>query len=334
MRKDVRLGLAIGGSAMVVVACSVLFFRNPDIQPDPQAGRSGGPTPSIAGAAAGTAPGGSVGAGLADTAPVLPGGAGSISFGPAAPGGNSWSDPGLDTIAGSIGGPGGPGAGPAGDPIRGFEPIADTGTGRRESPAWGDLLEHGGNHLLAHTTTPTTPPTTGVGAGGPGSLGGGPGFTSSADATSGWGSTPSTGSSMYTVQQGDTYWTIAQREYGNGGYFSHLVRANPTVPPNRLRPSLQIIIPDRSQVIPDSAQPRAALASTLDPRIQYRVESGDNLHNISKKLYGTTDKVTKLYQLNRELIGPNPGALKVNMVLQLPDPPLAADAGASAGMMR
>ena len=35
MRKDVRIGLAAGGAAVVVIACSVLFFGSPDPEAKP-----------------------------------------------------------------------------------------------------------------------------------------------------------------------------------------------------------------------------------------------------------------------------------------------------------
>jgi hypothetical protein len=34
-------------------------------------------------------------------------------------------------------------------------------------------------------------------------------------------------------------------------------------------------------------------------------------------------RVEKLYELNQQTIGPNPAALKIGMVLKLPEPPLA-----------
>lgn len=334
MRKDVRLGLAIGGSAIVVVACSVLFFRSPEPQPNPQAGQNPAPTPGVTevGPGQGLGLGGMpaqtpTGAGASSYAENTGAGSGSINIGPADPRGvenigvqppnspNAWNN-----------------AGTRDDDA--------VGQGLGAGVNWEELLERG--EVLARTGTPNA---SGVGSFNIGTPPGNPGATRRDTETAPFGfggpSTPSTptlppstGPRSYIVQPGDTYWTISQKEYGNGAYFSHLVRANPGVPANRLKAGVKITIPDRNEVVPSTAQRPAVAAGALDPRSQYRVQHGDNLHVISKKLYGSTDKVAKIYQLNRELIGPNPGALKVNMVLQLPDPPAGADNGISFGAIQ
>jgi nucleoid-associated protein YgaU len=135
------------------------------------------------------------------------------------------------------------------------------------------------------------------------------------------------GPRRYTIKNGDTFWSIAKMEYGNSAYFGHIQRANPTVDPGRIKAGDSIILPDKNDVIaaPTAAtarQPSAAELVNIDPSKQYRVQPGDNLHNISKKLYGRFDKWAQIYDLNKELIGPNPAALKRDMVLSLPEPPV------------
>jgi nucleoid-associated protein YgaU len=129
----------------------------------------------------------------------------------------------------------------------------------------------------------------------------------------------------YLVKQGDTFWTIAQAEYGDGTYYSHLMRANPNIAPNHLRAGVTIKVPGKGEVVPASAAARLAQAGPttrpIDARQEYRVGPGESLYAISKKLYGRTDKVNQIYDLNKDLIGPNPAALKRGMVLRLPEPP-------------
>ncbi|HEV8291036.1 MAG TPA: LysM peptidoglycan-binding domain-containing protein [Tepidisphaeraceae bacterium] len=135
-----------------------------------------------------------------------------------------------------------------------------------------------------------------------------------------------TGPRRYTIKNGDTFWLIAKAEYGNGAYFSHIQRANPGIDPGRIKAGDSIILPDKNEVIaaaPATArQPSAADLTNIDPTKQYRVQAGDNLSSISKKLYGRFDKWAQIYELNKELIGPNPGALKRDMILALPEPPI------------
>ena len=135
------------------------------------------------------------------------------------------------------------------------------------------------------------------------------------------------GPRRYTIKNGDTFWSIAKAEYGNAAYFGHIQRANPGIDPSRIKVGDSIILPDKNEVIAPASmvtakQPSAADLVNIDPTRQYRVQPGDNLSSISKKLYGRFDKWAQIYELNKELIGPNPAALKRDMILALPEPPL------------
>src|SRR5438067_241546 len=133
------------------------------------------------------------------------------------------------------------------------------------------------------------------------------------------------GPRRYTIKHGDTFWSIAKAEYGNSAYFGAIQRANPGVEPGRIKAGNTIILPDKNEVVaPPTATARQPSAADLviDPAKQYRVQAGDNLSTISKKLYGRYDKWTQIYELNKDLIGQNPAALKKDMVLALPEPPL------------
>ena len=59
----------------------------------------------------------------------------------------------------------------------------------------------------------------------------------------------------------------------------------------------------------------------VDPKLEYRIQSGDSLARISQRLYGAENKVEALYNANREAIGPDREKLKLGMVLRLPEPP-------------
>ncbi|HEY7090866.1 MAG TPA: LysM peptidoglycan-binding domain-containing protein [Tepidisphaeraceae bacterium] len=143
----------------------------------------------------------------------------------------------------------------------------------------------------------------------------------------------------HVVQQGETFATIALAAYGSSAYYPHLIRANPTIDPRKLRPGMTITIPPLDQVKPSegsspgsTSSPQAAAAgqstrgsvsSPIDPRTEYRVESGDSLERISMKLYGKRDHTDKLYELNKSAIGSDPAKLKLGMILKLPEPPTA-----------
>lgn len=50
----------------------------------------------------------------------------------------------------------------------------------------------------------------------------------------------------------------------------------------------------------------------------YTVEPGDTLLGIAEKVYGDSTKWRRIYDANKDVIGPNPDALKVEMKLRIP----------------
>ena len=138
-------------------------------------------------------------------------------------------------------------------------------------------------------------------------------------------STASTSSGKYLVKSGETFWTIAKGVYGDPSYFAHIQRANPRVTPKNLKAGMTINLPPKGEVVPPGADAVTDNATRgpvgVDPMRQYKVRSGDSLSVICERLYGNSANLDRLYQLNKDLIGPNPSALKLNMVLQLPEAP-------------
>ena len=145
------------------------------------------------------------------------------------------------------------------------------------------------------------------------------------------------------VRDGDSLSTIARDVYGSKKYHVQLQAANPGIDPKRMRVGTKLVIPDLTDEIrADASAPAAASGATamgsasigarstiatmspLDARRNYRVQAGDNLNRISERLYGTPGKVDALYDLNRVAIGPDRDRLKLHMLLKLPEPPTIA----------
>ena len=145
-----------------------------------------------------------------------------------------------------------------------------------------------------------------------------------------------TAGSTHVVRSGETFSSIAQAVYGSAAYYPHLIRANPQANPNNLKLGTAIVIPKLEDVkataAPGEHKTAAALTVAddvkLDPTKQYRVVAGDSLYKISIKVYGKPTYVEALHEKNKQLIGSNATKLKLGMILELPEK--AAVGGAQA----
>jgi nucleoid-associated protein YgaU len=136
----------------------------------------------------------------------------------------------------------------------------------------------------------------------------------------------------HVVQSGETIVKIAEAAYGSQNYWPHIVRANPGIVAEKLRPGMTLVLPPLSEVkgaaspavAPLESNSPASLAHTpvdIDPRTQYIVQSNDSLHRIAIKLYGVSSKWEAIYALNKDQIGSDPAKLKLHSILKLPEPP-------------
>lgn len=143
-------------------------------------------------------------------------------------------------------------------------------------------------------------------------------------------STPRT----HRVTQGETFVSIAKMIYGEERYFKAIERANPSVNPAKLRPGVVIQLPAKADLQSgngksSSAQPAAKATATTGAGLSadgstYTVQSGDNLYKISRKLYGDGSKGEELYTANKDKIGSDSTRLKIGMVLRVPEKPAMA----------
>lgn len=137
--------------------------------------------------------------------------------------------------------------------------------------------------------------------------------------------TATTEQRTHRVAAGESPYSIAASIYGNGSLYTKILAANPGIDPRHLKIGTILVIPELSD-----AQKNPAAASTIEPVIDtstaYKVQNGDTLEGISRKLYGDAGMIGKLYDANRTLIGPNENVLKVGWILKLPQPPTVASA--------
>jgi nucleoid-associated protein YgaU len=65
------------------------------------------------------------------------------------------------------------------------------------------------------------------------------------------------------------------------------------------------------------ASPSASPSSVAGEQI-YEVQSGDTLLSISEQFYGDATQWQRIYDANKDVIGPNPDTLRIGMRLRIP----------------
>lgn len=109
---------------------------------------------------------------------------------------------------------------------------------------------------------------------------------------------PAGGAGSYVVQPNDSFWSIAQKELGNGAHHDLIQRANPGV--SVLRPGMRLTIPAKpAEAVGGSAsQPAKVLVAGATT---YTVVPGDSLYTISEKVYGDGKHYPNIVAANPEI---------------------------------
>jgi nucleoid-associated protein YgaU len=144
----------------------------------------------------------------------------------------------------------------------------------------------------------------------------------------------------HKIRTGETYSSIAKVAYGDARYYLAIEKANPNVDPSKLKPGMTINLPDvetvKGPAHPAGDKQKAAEPSSsssekeIDAATEYRVQSGDSLHKIAMKRYGTSTMADKIYEANKGTIGDDSAKLKIGMVLKMPANPNANESQISA----
>lgn len=111
----------------------------------------------------------------------------------------------------------------------------------------------------------------------------------------------------YVIQDGDTFESIAKREFGSTTFASRIAKSNPLKDPMRLRAGQVIRVPlDPDNIqgrLADSAQGTALDAAPTDQTVEYVIKKGDTLSEIAEAFYGSSRYVDFIFESNRERLG-------------------------------
>jgi nucleoid-associated protein YgaU len=123
----------------------------------------------------------------------------------------------------------------------------------------------------------------------------------------------------YSVREGDSMWTIADRWLGDPSRWGLIADANPTIDPERLRVGQRIRIPTESKAAgPMLNAPARLPAADNKAASYYTVRSGDTLSRIALLKYSDAAKWRAIYDANQGTIGFDPDRLEVGMRLRIP----------------
>jgi nucleoid-associated protein YgaU len=130
----------------------------------------------------------------------------------------------------------------------------------------------------------------------------------------------------HRVAAGESPYSIAASVYGNGSLYTKILAANPGVDPRRMKIGTLLIIPELSDTEKTPSASVSTVEASIDTSTAYKVQSGDTLDKICRRLYDDPGMIGKLYDANQSLIGPDENVLKVGWILKLPQPPSVASA--------
>ncbi len=121
------------------------------------------------------------------------------------------------------------------------------------------------------------------------------------------------GERSYTIQKGDSYYRIAQKELGNAARWKEVEKLN-NIPAEDLRVGKVIKLPAKEASVP--GLPTTTTNNTGSDGKTHVVATGETLSDISKKYYGTTTKWREIVKANP---GIDPEGLRVGQKVKLPD---------------
>lgn len=122
----------------------------------------------------------------------------------------------------------------------------------------------------------------------------------------------------YTVREGDTFASIAQRFLGSRARADLIARANPLVDPTRIRAGRVIRIPkDPSNIQGRPIESQTPQAATDAAVRRHTVARGDTLTSISRRYYGSIRHTDRILRANRSVLS-RPEDLRPGQVLVIP----------------
>ena len=118
----------------------------------------------------------------------------------------------------------------------------------------------------------------------------------------------------YSVAEGDTLWSIAEKYYKSGYNWVDVQKANDLTNPDLIETGQALIIPDAKPITVPAGAVSSASTGTTEKK-QYTVIRGDDLWSIAIKVYNDGYKWTDIAKANNLT---NPDVIHAGNVLMVP----------------
>lgn len=120
----------------------------------------------------------------------------------------------------------------------------------------------------------------------------------------------------YTVRSGDSLSRIAKQVLGDANRWREIYELNKDQisDPNKIYPGMVLKLSGKAESKPET---KPETKPEPKPSATYTVRSGDTLSRIAQQTLGDGNRWREIYELNRDVIGSNPNALKPGQVLRL-----------------
>jgi len=124
----------------------------------------------------------------------------------------------------------------------------------------------------------------------------------------------------YKVKAGDDLWSIAEQYYNSGYNWVDIAAENNLVNANLIDEGQELSLP-KVEVKQATVQKDAELMMAEEERIDgegYTTQTGDYLWDVAVRAYGDGYQWGRIYEANKEVVGPNPSLIEKGMELVIP----------------